>query len=268
MDSVTQIRHARSLLVTALAATLGCATTLPSRTHPELPQRKGGIASVGVLPPAIAMFEERAGFGMNKAVPHDEWSSAAADVVAKAFAEEMAADHLHVVPIPVEEPEAGEFAGIYSAVEFSILRHAFEKNTGEILPREPFPEQIRNLDYSLGPAADFMDRHHVDAVWMVRGFNLLPTPGANAKHGVDIALSVLGALGGVAVPVFELQKIQLRVALVDRTGSVLYYGVADDRTEPPDAEEGTDPPLDLRDPRTARHYLEAALSAYRGTAAP
>jgi hypothetical protein len=275
-----------SLLAAVLAATAGCASAPPYRTHPELPRRKSGIAAVGVLPPSITMFEEQARFGLNEAIPHDEWSSAAVDAVARAFAEEMAADHVPLVPIPAEDPEAKEFVAIYSAVEFSILRHAFEKNTGEILPREPFPEQIRTLDYSLGPVAELMDRHHVDAVWIVRGFNLLPTTGATVKHGVDITLSILSALGGIVVPVIDLQKIQLRVALVDRTGSILYYGVADDRTASPDAEppiqaspadggpvpvspeEPTYPPVDLRDPRAARHYLQAALSAYRGAAAP
>jgi hypothetical protein len=210
----------------------------------------------------------------------------AKEAIAKAFAEEMAADRVSLVPIGTDDLEEKEFLEIYNAVEFSILRHAFEKNTGEILQREPFPEQVRALDYSVGPAAELMDRHHVDAIWMVHGYNLLPTTGARAKHGVEIFLSVLSALGGVAVPDIQLQKIQLRVALVDRNGSILYFGVADDRTalpleEPPveavpadgsptivTTGEATHLHVDLRDPRAARHYLQAALAGYREKAAP
>jgi hypothetical protein len=232
------------------------------------------------------MFEEQAKFGLNGVVPHDDWSSAADQAVAGAFAEVMAADRVPLVPIGTDELEAKELVELYNAVEFSLLRHAFEKNTGELLPREPFPEQVRTLDYSLGPAAEFMDRHHVDALWVVRGFNLLPTTGATVKHGVDVALAVLAALGGVAVPVIDLQKIQLRVALIDKTGSILYYGVADDRTARPpagppaepaptsgdslsdSAREPSFPDVDLRDPRAARHYLQAALSGYRAKGAP
>jgi hypothetical protein len=116
--------------------------------------------------------------------------------------------------------------------------------------------------------------------------NLLPTAGARAKHGVDVFLSILSALGGVPTLDIEFQKIQLRVALVDRNGSILYFGVADDRTAAPVAEppvevvpadgsptivtagEPTHLAVDLRDPRAARHYLQAALSGYREKAAP
>ncbi len=275
-----------ALLAAVLAPMVGCASARPYKTHPELPRRKSGIAAVGVLPPAIRMFEEQAKFGLNEAVPHDDWSSAADQAVARAFAEEMAADRVPLVPIGADDLEAKELVELYNAVEFSLLRHAFEKNTGEMLPREPFPEQVRILDYSVGPAAEFMDRHHIDALWIVRGFNLLPTTGARVMHGVDVALSVLSALGGVAVPVIDLQKIQLRVALIDRSGTVLYYGVADDRTARPpagppaepvsrsgdsvsdSAGEPSFPDVDLRDPRAARHYLQAALSGYRAKGAP
>lgn len=268
----------RALLAAAVAAMTGCATAPPVLTHPELPQKRDRIAVVGVLPPTIRMFEEQARLGMNEAVPRDEWSSAATDVVARAFADEMAADGVGLVPIGVDDPDASELAELYNAVEFSILRHAFEKNTGELVPREPFPEKLRAPDYSLGPAVEFMERHHVDAVWFVGGFNLLPTTGAKVKHGVDVFFAVLGALGGVAVPVLDLQKIQIRAALVDRTGTILYFGIADDRTAKPGAEppaeaaateqEPTFPHVDLRDPRAARHYLRAALSGYRAKAPP
>lgn len=177
-----------ALLVAAPTAMTGCVPGPGYQTHPELPRRRSGIAAVGFLPPKIEMFEEQAGFGANKTVPHDEWSAPADEAIAKAFAEEMAADRVPLVPIPVDEVEAQELVALYNAVEFSILRHAFEKNTGEMLPREPFAEQVRTLDYSLGPAAEFMDRHHVDALWIVRGFNLVPTTGARVKRGVDITL--------------------------------------------------------------------------------
>ena len=275
-----------ALLAVAPVVTAGCASAPSYRTHPELPQRKPGIAAVGVLPPVIRMFEEQARFSLNEAVPHDEWSKAADEAVAKAFAAEMASDRVPLVPIATDGLEENDLAELYSAVEFSILRHGFEKQTGEMLPREPFPEQVRSLDYSLGPAAELMDRHHVDAVWIVSGFNLLPTAGAKAKRGLDTFLTILSALGGVGVPNIQLQKIQLRVALVGRNGGILYFGVADYRTPAPGAQppleaaptdgnpapgavgEATYAAIDLRDPRAARHYLRAALAGYREKAAP
>jgi hypothetical protein len=261
--------HWRLLLPMLLvAAGTGCVSVPPYRAHPDLLREKPAIRTVGVLPPKIAMFEERARFGLNATVAHEEWSRAAEEAVADAFADEMAADGIAMVPIGVaDDPEAEEIAELSAAVDFSILRHAFEKNSGEVLFREPFDEQLRAFGYSIGSAADLMDRHRVDAVWIVRGFNLLPTAGARAKHGADITLAILGALGGVAVPVLDLQKIQLRVTLIDRSGTVLYYGLADGRAGKPEAEDEY-VAVDLRDARAARHYLRAALADYRAQGPP
>lgn len=221
------------------------------------------------------MAEERAQFGINKVVEQDPWSSAAMATVSQAFAEEMAADHIPLVPVNADDLEVKELSDLYNAVEFSMRVHAWENQAGSILPQEPFPEKVSTFDYSVGPANELMERYQVDALWIVRGFNLLPTTGASVKDGVEVLLAVLSAIGGVPVPVMTLKKIELRVVLVDKTGSILYYGVADDTTAAPTGETsdeaapegGSTPPVDLRDPRAAHHYLKTALSKYRAAAA-
>ncbi len=253
-----------------VVAAAGCASIPATRTHPELPQRKAGIRTVGILPPVIKMAQERAQFGLNKVVPNDAWSSVAGEAVSRAFTEEMAADGITVLPVGTDDSEVSELSDLYNAVEFSIRVHSWENQAGSFLPQEPFPEKVRALDYAVGPAGEVMERHHVDAFGMVRGFNLLPTAGASAKDGAEIALAVLAAIGGVPVPVMTLKKIELRVVLIDRAGSVLYYGVADDHTAAPSDEGesggGSPPPVDLRDARAARRYVRAALAKYRAGA--
>jgi hypothetical protein len=269
-------------LVTALLMVIaGCASVPSYRANAALPQRKGGIKKVGLLPPVIAVSEEQPRFGLNKLVYQVLWSNAAVEAVSRTFSEEMAAEHVSLVPISAGDAEAKDLADLYNAVEFSIQRHAWEKKSGEFVPREPFPEKVRSFDYSLGPAAEFMDRFGVDAVWIVRGFNLLPTTGARAKEGAEVLLSILAALGGHAAPVIQYKRVELRVALVDRNGTILYFGVADEGAgspaeerparaasmrgplEPPGPEENMYLAVDLRDPRVARYFIRAALSGYR-----
>lgn len=271
-----------ALLAAVLAAATGCASVPSFRTHSDLPQRKSGIRSVGLLPPVIILSEEQARFGLNKLVHQVLWSDAAVDAVSRAFSAEMAADRIPLVQLSTDDPAVKELAELYTAVELSIQKHAWETRSGEMPPREPFPEKVRVLDYSLGPVRELMERHHVDAVWFVRGFNLLPTAGTRVKEGVEVLLSIVAAMGGAPVPVMQLKKIELRAALIDWSGSVLYYGVADEERggQPVDevtaayAPEGEVPAsamtadraylaVDLRDPQVARHYLRAALKGYR-----
>jgi hypothetical protein len=251
-----------SLLAAVLTAVAGCASVPLHRTHPELPQRKGDIITVGFLPPVITVFEEQAQFGLNKLVLHPEWSPSAEEAVSRALAEEMTVDQIPLVPISADDHEVKDLVDLYAAVEFSIQRHAWEKESGRFPPREPFPEKVRSFDYSLGPAREVMERYQVDAVWVVRGFNLLPTTGARIKDGIEIALAILSGVGGART----YKKIELRVALVDRIGSVLYYGTTNDWVGRP--EEQTYLGVDLRDPRVARHYINAALKEYRMEASP
>ena len=273
------------LLTTVLTAAAGCASVPSYRAHPELQQRRGAIRTIGLLPPVITLSEEQPRFGLNKLIEQVLWSSAAADAVARAFSEEMAADHVSLATISTDDMEVKDLIDLYNAVEFSIERHAWEKRSGEMVPRETFPEKVRTFDYSLGPAREVMERYNVDAVWIVRGFNLLPTTGTKVKEGAEVLLAVMAALGGAPVPLIQYKKIELRVALVDRTGSVLYYGVADeDRAGQPvgelpaeSAAAGDVPAgtagrayvaVDLRDLPVARYYLKAALAQFRTGAAP
>ena len=274
------------LLVLMLAAA-GCASVPSYKAHPELLQRKGGIRTIGLLAPTVSLYEEQPRFGLNKLEQHDEWSPAAVEAVTKAFSAEMAAQGYTVVTVAADDSELKEAAELFSAVEFSIQRHAWDVPTDTMPPREPFPEKVKTLDYSIGPLQAALEKHNVDAVWIVRGFNLLPTTGAVLKEGLEVMVGILAAAGGAVFPTAQFRKIELRTALVDRNGTVLYYGVADDQggwptrespdgsvparsgeLEPVRSEEHVNLEKDLRDPRVARHFIRAALSGFREGTAP
>lgn len=217
------------LLVMIMVSMAGCASAPLYRKHSDLSQRKRIIKTVGLMPPVISMYEYQASLGV-KLVPKDEWSPAAAGEITKAFISEMGNTPSPMVVIGGrEERDLDEMVELFGPVDFSIRQHAYESRSDEMPPREPFPEKIRFLEYSLGPAREAMARKGVDAVWIVRGFNNVPTLGAQVKEGVEFLLNIVSALGRAPVVTWTLIKIELSVALVDRDGTILFYNGIDDQ---------------------------------------
>lgn len=227
--------HTICLLVVLITTATGCVSP-KYRLHPELLQRKNAIRTVGLLPPMVTMYKS----GL---VVNDNWSHEARESLRKAFVDEMAAVGLSLTPISGESREANDIADLSKAVDFSIGRHAYDNRF-----QETFREQVLSFDYSLGSTREMMERHQVDVVWVVTGYNLPPTPGRDALAILlTILLNVMGPFPG-PMPV---TKIEFRAALVDKSGTILFYY----RDWPPSG--------DLRDPRFARERVRELLSEYR-----
>ena len=261
-----------SAVLTLVAA--GCAGAPVYRTNPDWPQRKGSIKTIGLLPPMISVYEEQFRYGLNQVVLHDDWTREAADAVRNAFIEESSARHLPVKVIDGDDRDWTDLLDLYVAVDLSITRHVWEdhglfyRDAGVIhtppLPydnlkdMEPFPEKARTFDYSLGDARETMERQQVDAAWIISGFNLLPTAGAQARDVADYFFSTIGSLAGSPTNPSVMRKLEIRAALVDQSGQIVFYAILDDSNVP--GEEGAKE--DLRDPGLARRYVRALLSAY------
>jgi len=141
----------------------GCASAPLYRVHPELSQRIGAIKTVGLLPPVLSIYEYQATWLGYDLVPHDDCSPAAADQVTKAFISELAAASSPFVVIGgKEEPDFDEMVELFRPVDFSLQRHAYEEESGEMPPREPFPGKLHFPEYSLGAAQEAMLRKGVD----------------------------------------------------------------------------------------------------------
>lgn len=279
------------LLAIFMTAVAGCASAPLYRTHPEWPQRKSEIKTVGLLPPMISMYEEKYSLFMNKVVPHDNWSLEATEAVQKAFIDEAAAVHLPAKVINGEDRDLNDMLDLYSAVDMTITRHVWESH-GELFPEsgviqspphpydnikglEPFPGKAHSFDYSLGPVRETLERNEIDAVWIVTGFNLLPTTGAQLGDEADYFFSFVGALAGANTNPSVFKKFELRAALVDKSGDILFYALLDDSNVPNEApgnrssdQAAAKAPVieDVRDPGTARRYIRALLSEYRKAA--
>jgi len=272
-------------LLAAVLTAAGCAPATASRSRTDLNARKGGMRTIGIVPPAVRMFEEQPRFGMNELKLHEEWVPAAVDAVSSALAAEMAAQGLKVVTVRTDDPELKEAIELYSAVNFSIQRHAWNDPQNTMPPRETFPDKMRTFDYSIGPVREALDRSGADAIWIVQGYNLLPTTGTRLKEGLEVMVGILAAMGGAPVPVYTLKKVVLTLSLVDREGKILYTAAVDDhrtgqavKERPGQAPRGELDPVmpegqeylenDLRDPPVARHFIRALLAGYREEAAP
>jgi hypothetical protein len=263
------------LLAAFLIVVAGCSVPLAYRAHPDLPYKKSTIRTVGLLPPMMALYEERAG---STPVPRDDWSREAAETVFAAFIDEMTANKQPLVLIGNEDRDLVDLADLFSAVDYAVQRH-------EVLgrgPAEPLPGGTRPFDYSLGPAKQAMERHQVDAVWFVAGFTVLPASAAQAGNAVQATTGIPRTQTGQPASALLPARSELRAALVDMSGAVLFYGTINEGNlsrierdslggagapkegrEPARSAENSPAGWDLRDQKTAHRFVTALFSEYR-----
>lgn len=268
------------LLLPALASLLlGACTASPTlRTHPELPQRKAALQRVGLIPALVTVFEEQARY---RTIPHPEWSAEAAQRLTEAFVAEAAARQLPLLLLEGAAEETAAVADLFAPLEMSIRAHAYQKGLGYI-GDEPFPGGERPFSYSLGSLEELLGPAQLDAVWLISATNLLPTPAAQLGDAGQVALSFVSAFGMHPVPALILDKLQLRVALFERSGTLLFYDIIEQVVPPPSAGQGALPApagedgtgdyattrIDLRDPLFARACVKAIFAEYRRGVAP
>lgn len=237
-----------------MIALAGCIGPL-HRTSPRLGAESGAIRRVGLLPPLVTVYQEQVRVtAVQELVRREDWTHQAAENLQRAFADELASARQSLAAIDGEERELGELADLFSAVDRSVRRHAY----GEM--DEEFSERAASFDYSLGSAAELMERQKVDAVWIVAGANLVPTTGAQARDAIDVLLAVVAGLGRAPAMTTILEKLDLRAALVGRNGDVLFFC----RLHAGDVASSGD----LRQPEFARSVVRAVLDEYRKATAP
>jgi hypothetical protein len=257
------------LLIVALGS--GCTAALPYRAHPELPHRTARIRTVGIVPPAISAYEEQA---WRKATPDDNRSRQAERTVQTALGDEMAALNIPFVLIEGGDPDLDDMADLFSAVDFTMNLYGYLGSTNGNAESwiEAFPGKDRFPEYALGPAKEAMARHGVDAVWFVSGYNLFPTTGARVKDAIETLVSLVPRYGPGFLNPGVRMKYEVRAALVDREGTILYYGKINESIVGSqgagDIDGGFRDRKDLRDRESARRYLKALLSGYGKAEAP
>lgn len=270
-----------ALLLTLLSALLaGCAQRHPTYlAEVELPARHTAVHRAGFLMPQIAVYEEQVG----KLVYNDDWSRETGKTVQEALTTEMKAFGMPAVQVSSDDPEEKEILDLFAAVEIGMHQYAISRMSTE----DPI------ADYSVGPVSAFMERNKIDALWVVTGENLIPTAGREALQVINnvlvVALQVVGVLTLHPGPAYIDAPVrkELRIALIDNRGMVVYYGYANEYSHklpqtdalqpaaisPASAFGAIDgnPALEakpaatpgLRNPETARQLIKALAADYQ-----
>lgn len=239
----------RSVLIAAvLVLTTGCVATpdwyrkyqQPHRAHPDLARRTQGVKTVGLLPPDIKIYELSAGGDTEL---RDDWSAAGREAVLKALGEAFKERGIAVRPLAVDKDMQGaleDLTALYRAVSYSIVEHTYK--------HPPFQTKLENFDYSVGPVDDVLRRQQADLFLIVYGIDEISTSGRKALRGVGL---VLGSVTGQQV--LSQGTTALNIALLDRSGAVLWYKIA-----------GDDGGYDLRDSNSARKFVQRLVADFPG----
>jgi hypothetical protein len=233
-------------MVLVVLLTTGCVATpewyrryqQPYRSHPDLALRTRTVKVIGVLPPDIKIYELSAG-GVTEL--RDDWSATGRDAVVRGLGDVLKDRGIVLKPLTVEREMQGPVEDVtilYRAVSFSIIEHTY-KNF-------PFQTKLEHFDYSVGPVDAMLKKYQADAFLLVCGIDEISTAGRKALRGVGM---VLGSVTGQ--PVLSQGTTALNIALVDRSGTVLWYKIAGD--------EGG---YDLRDPKSATAFVRKLVADF------
>lgn len=249
----------RSVALLLLMFLCACTIRPTIRTHPELAQRKHNLQRVGLIPPTIAMFEEKAHY---RTKAHSEWGAVATQSLAKAFVAEAKERQMPLLLLDADQPQVAEVADLFAALDLSITAHDYGPETGQLFD-EHFTESLPPFVRVLGPLDGLQEGEDLDGVWLIQGINLLPTPAARWGDAGVVTMAVIAAIGLQPASLRLLDKFELHAALVDRSGAVLFHCVIGEAHP----QEGF-VPVDLRDERYARAVVKAIFTAYRQGVAP
>ena len=234
------------VLAIVILLSAGCVTTpdwyrkyqQPYRAHPELDRRARTVRVVGLLPPDIKIYELSAG-GVSEL--RDEWSAAGREAVVQGLTEVFSERGIAIRPLVVEpalQRPVEDVTVLYRAVSSSIIEHTYKQY--------PFQTKLENFDYSVGSLDPLLQRHQADAMVIVYGIDEISTNGRKALRGVGL---VLGAVTGQ--PVVSSGMTALNIALVDRSGTVLWYKIAGDSGG-----------FDLRDAKSAKAFVQRLVADF------
>lgn len=221
-----------------LFTVFGCAPKA-YRAHPELEMRVKNIKTQGLIPPDIKIYELTAG-GVQEL--RDDWCDSGKENVLTAFMEIFKGKPIEIKPLVIDkdiEEEMEEIQALYRAVSTSIQLHTY----GPFL----FPEKQKNFDYSIGSVERILQRYGSDALIFVHGFDEISTGGRKALTATGV---LIGAITGVAI-MPKAGITALSVALVDKSGSILWYSI-----------KSSQGGHDLREPDSTARLVESILSDF------
>lgn len=228
---------------------LGCAAPRSIKAHPDLAQKCQNIKSIALARPDIKVYLVSAG-GVPELMV--DWSNLAAENVTKALIAQFEGSGTSVSMLKPEarnEQEMKEVLALFPVVSTAIMQHAGPVQPG-FTPSAPAAYGA-GADYSVGPITKILDSAGADALLLVHGLDQFASAGKKAVNVLGTFSGIMmSAVTGVAI-VPRGEGTTLRVALVDRDGTILWHNIKGGSTN-------------LRDPEQAKSFVAVALEEFPG----
>jgi hypothetical protein len=232
-------------LVALSLVSAGCARTVTlnsragqfTRLHPDASERVKTFRTTAILPPDIKLYSVSAG-GVREL--RDDWSAAGRENVIAAVREGLKGQLVEIKPSPSDketQEQIEDVQALYRAVAESIGDHAYP------LAFNRFQHKLERFEYSVGPIERLLQKYRADALLIVHGYDEVSSGGRQALRTVSWILPIGNQV--------ESDSAALTVALVDRSGTVLWFDLAS-RTG------GTD----FRDRKSTVEAMKVLLTKY------
>lgn len=222
---------------------MGCA--IKYRMHPDFEARFKEVEQAGLVPPDVKIYELTAG-GVQEL--RDDWIEEGEKNIAKFLMEDFQEKPIRIESVEMNDKlkeELEEIQALYRAVSQSIEWHTYP---GPNL----FREKQENFDYSIGSIEEILDIFKADALIFAYAMDEEATGGRTAvKVGEILVGATIAAFTGVYVGPSHISGSYLSVALIDRSGTILWYGLKND--------EGG---FDFRNPESAARIVKAVVSDF------
>jgi hypothetical protein len=200
-------------LALLLFAAFACA---PRNTHPDIDVRARSVRTIGVLRPQVEIYQMSAG-GQVQMI--EDWAAQGRNNVLAAVVQALGSRRAKLAVVELDAATADELEEVlplYQAVGDSIARR-----TGPGSP--PFDRRPKRFEYSVGSLDRIAERHGVDALLVLTGYDEISTYGRRALIAIGKITGILfGRPPATGATV-------LTIGLLDRDGTVLWFGALEDR---------------------------------------
>lgn len=189
---------------------------LPPNTHPDTRARAGAIGVIGVLRPQVGIYRITAGGQVQRI---EDWTVQGGNNLIAAAVTQLGRRRTR--PVMIEPDTAAslvldEMLPLYEAVSASIGRRSYGESP--VLDRRP-----GRFDHSVGPLDDVLAPQEADALLVITAYDQISTFGRKALTAIGKITSLLFGEPPPEGATF------LTMALLDRDGTVLWYGELEDR---------------------------------------
>lgn len=200
-----------------LAVLQGCGPSLHELAVSAFENQVKSYKTIGMGPPDMLLYELTTG-GVREYI--DEWSDAASRNFFAAAAKELKFSAVDVRPLELQkeaETELEDVYYLYRAVSRSMrLNSTYRKllDCGD--------EQTCR-DFAVGPLGRLFANQNVDAVLLLHGWSEIESAGRAKARRASKAVAFASAFAPVRVEAIRDPGTFVSMALVDRSGTVIWY---------------------------------------------